>query len=79
MSEKLSIDPITMLERYTPEALKYCSDWAIRNENEKSEKWQKVNQRKLQAMTLSEWDKEKDLQEVKEMRERKKLLRLNKQ
>lgn len=79
LSEKMSIDPITMLEKYTPEAIKYCTDWAIRNENAKSDKWRKENERKLQWMYIAQWDNEKDLEDIIAMREHKKALRLKKQ
>lgn len=79
LSEKMSIDPITMFEKYTPEGIKFCSDWAIRNENEKSDKWKKENERRLQWMYISQWDNEKELEELKKIREHKKALRLKKQ
>lgn len=79
MSSKLWIDPIKMIEEYTPEALHFCGEGAIWNENEKTKEWQNRNMRKLQAMQLQEWDKDSDLEAIKKMRERKALQSKNNQ
>lgn len=71
LAQQMNIDPITMLERYTPEAINRCSEWYIRNINAQSDKGKRTNDMKLQWMELAQWDMESDLEQIKAMRVRR--------
>lgn len=59
LSEKLNIDPIYILNKYTLRQLNYLTEWIIYNINEQTEKWKKenrMNSTKKQRENLSDTD-----------------------
>ena len=47
LSEKLNIDPLTMIKTYTPKQLEYITEGLVWNANETTKEWQKKNKLRL--------------------------------
>jgi len=62
LSEKMNIDPLILLKRYTFEQLTYFTEWIIYNMNEQSEDWQKRNrQKQIQKKYLNKDNKDNQM------------------
>jgi hypothetical protein len=66
----MSLDVITMLKTYTPEAFNYIVEGIVYNINAQTKEGQKAN--KLRQIKSQEVDKEDFLRRVQEMREKRK-------
>lgn len=78
LSEKIHLDPLSILKNYTPEQLEIITEWVIFNLNEQTKEWRSINRRKAiqkQNRANPEQNK-KDLEEIQ--RNREKLLQNNK-
>lgn len=65
LSEKIWLDPITILKSYTSKQLSSITDWAVWNANEATKEWQQKNKlqsikRKAEQRTPEEWEKIKE-------------------
>ena len=72
LSEKLHTDPLTILDKYTPEAISYLSEGIEWNINATSKEWQVRNERKVQAKKLMQGDKDEELASIKKKQELRK-------
>ena len=62
ISEKMNIDPISLLEKYTLNQLNYLTEWIIYNANEQTDKWKEQNRMNVirkQRDNLSDTDAQK--------------------
>lgn len=79
LAEKFSLDPDSIIRKYTPEQLEYYTEWIIYNTNEQSKEWQKRNKidRQFKEMRKEESD-EDALKRIKAFQKRKEEARKNK-
>lgn len=54
VAEKLNIDPLSMIEKYTPEAINFLAEGIEWNINAQTKEGQMRNERKLHAKQLQE-------------------------
>ena len=72
LGQKLSLDPLSVIKKYTPEQIKYLVDWIIYNINEQSKEWQRKNKIRAKFKKMEEDSSAKnDLAEIKKMEEEK--------
>ena len=68
ISEKFSIDPVSVMKQYTPEQIKYLVDWIIYNNNEQSKEWKKRNKINSSMRQIKDDNTvDDDLKEIREM------------
>lgn len=68
LSEKFSIDPDTLIKRYTPEQINYYTEGIIYNLNEQTKEWQKKNKiRREMKEYKSTIDEDKEKQELRDL------------
>jgi len=78
LSKEMWVDPIRLVNEYTPEALNFISEWIQRNLNEQTKEGRARNRQVQIGRELNDIDKDKELEELKKMRERKKPLQAKK-
>ena len=76
--KEMNIDPIRLLNEYTPEAINFLWEWIQWNLNEQTKEWRERNRQSQIWKDLREVDKDKELGELNKMREKKKLLQSKK-
>ena len=79
LSEKFSLDPETLLKRYTPEQISTYTDWIIYNANEQTKEWQRKNKIRQQMKEIkAEQTPEEALKQINDLKEKRKQYLANK-
>ena len=66
LSEKLQIDPITLIKTYTPKQLEYLTEWLVWNAQEATDEWKKKNQLRL-ISKKAEWRSEEENKKINDI------------
>jgi len=67
LSEKFSLDPETLMKRYTPEQISYFVEGIIYNNNEQSKEGQRRNKMNAAMKEIKKTDAKDDLEKVRKM------------
>lgn len=76
--KEMNIDPMRLLNEYTPEAINFLWEWIQWNLNEQTKEGRERNRQAQIGKDLREVDKDRELEELNKMREKKKLLQAKK-